>query len=443
MSESAIQTAPEAHEFKNDLVQFSVQRKPGCVVEFHVQASAAIVKSARQKAIRAVAKEVSIPGFRKGKAPDAMILKNHSSVVDKQWQEQIANSAYPECQKLAKVPLLSDSRITFDMRQHSAEGATLILTFETEPTPPQVDPKALTLKSEKRPEVNEEKVNETIRQTQLFFAEWKNITDRPVQEGDFVLLDVDVIEEQPHQRLFSNTRFEVKDKSMAKWMKDLVLGQTAGATLEGVSVPDEDAKTEDKEALKPKKVQLHIKAVESATLPELDEKFFKQLGVSSLEEMRTNIERLLNNQADAHVKTQLREQVNEILLTQYRFDLPSALIHKEARFRLKQLFEDQQFRQYWEQMSEDDRKNAIKSISEQSEKALRMFYLCRKILHDAKVTISPDDLPKAPTTMLDALFTPNPYIHPPGQSEMHQAEAYSRILLEKAEDFLIANANLS
>ena len=49
----------------------------------------------------------------------------------------------------------------------------------------------------KRPEVNEEKVEETIRQVQLFFAEWKHITDRPVQEGDFVLLDVDVIEEDP------------------------------------------------------------------------------------------------------------------------------------------------------------------------------------------------------------------------------------------------------
>ena len=42
------------------------------------------------------------------------------------------------------------------------------------------------LKAVKRPEVNEDKINETIRQVQLFFANWQHVTDRPVQEGDFV-----------------------------------------------------------------------------------------------------------------------------------------------------------------------------------------------------------------------------------------------------------------
>ena len=87
--------------------------------------------------------------------------------------------------------------------------------------------------------MNDEKVSETIRQVQLFFATWKNIEDRPVQEGDFVLLDVEDLETDPPTSVFSNTRFEVTEKSMAQWMRDLVLGKSAGATVEGISVPDE------------------------------------------------------------------------------------------------------------------------------------------------------------------------------------------------------------
>ena len=71
------------------------------------------------------------------------------------------------------------------------------------------------------------------------------------------LLDVDVIEETPSTPLFNHTRFEVTEKSMAKWMRDLVLGKNAGDTVEGISVPDEDASEEDKEDLKPKKVRSH------------------------------------------------------------------------------------------------------------------------------------------------------------------------------------------
>ena len=62
----------------------------------------------------------------------------------------------------------------------------------------------------------------------LFFASWQHVNDRPIQEGDFVLLDVDVIEEIPAVPLFVKTRFEVTEKSMAKWMYELVVGRNKG-----------------------------------------------------------------------------------------------------------------------------------------------------------------------------------------------------------------------
>ena len=65
--------------------------------------------------------------------------------------------------------------------------------------------------------------------------------DRPIQENDFVILDVDVIDEDLRANLFNDVRFEVTDRSMAKWMKDLILGPKQGEVLEGTSVPDEDA----------------------------------------------------------------------------------------------------------------------------------------------------------------------------------------------------------
>jgi trigger factor len=282
----------------------------------------------------------------------------------------------------------------------------LTLSLETEPKIPRVDPKQLQLKPVKRPEVNEDKINETIRQIQLFFANWQHVHDRPVQEGDFVLLDVDVIEEHPSTPLFSHTRFEVTEKSMAKWMRELVLGKNAGDSVEGTSVPDEDASKEDKEQLKPKKVRVTIKSIDTAALPELTNEFVQKLGASSIEDMRTKVTNLLHNQADAHVLEAQREQVNEFLLNQYPFDLPATLIEKETQFRFRQLLQDKDFTPYWEKLNAEDRKKTIQMVYQQSEKAVRMFYLCRQIVSDANIRVSATDIPPPASSPLELLINP-------------------------------------
>lgn len=431
---------PEKHQFSNDSVRVTVHDKPKCRVEFEVEASASLVQAAHKKAIRNLAKEISIPGFRKGKAPDEMVIKKFPHELDKAWQEMIAEVAFRESANLARVPMLNkDSKITFKMQSHSKEGAKLFLSFETQPKLPTIDPKEIQLKEVPRPEVNDEKVEETIRQVQLFFAEWKEVKDRPVKEGDYVLLDVDVIDEEPSTRLFSNTRFEVTKKSMAEWMRQLVVGMKNGEQKEGVSVPDEDAKAEDK-ALKPKKVRLSLKAIEEATLPPLDDEFAKKLGVENLSDLRKSLTQHLNKQADAHVQEKLREQLSETLVSQFPFELPTSLIEKETQFRMKQLVDDAHFQKEWSAMKEEDRKKMVEAIYVQSEKAVRLFYLCRKVIADAKLTITAEDMPKAPTNMLEALVMPQPQYHAPEHSEVRQAETYSRLVLEKAEDYLIAGA---
>jgi len=440
---SSQEAAVHTKELTGNNVRVLIRRKPACIVEFEVFATPELAKTAHQKAVKEVAKEATFPGFRKGKAPDHLVLKNFPAQIQRKWQEVAANLAFEQSQELAQIfPLQKDSRVTFDVKSQSLEqGIHLIFSFETEPEIPSVDPSQMQLKTVETPVVNEEKVEETIRQVQLFFAKWNPITDRAVQEKDFVLLDVDVFEEDGSvSRLFTDTRFEVVPKSMAKWMRDLVLGMEIGTSKEGTSFPDEDAKPEEKESFKPKKAKITLKTIEQPTVPDIDDNFAKQLGVSNVKELKENVERLLREQADAHVREAKREQATEFLLSHYVFDLPKTLVEREAQFRLRQLISDQQYRNNWERMSDEERKKSVDALLKQSEKAVRMFYLCRKIISDAKITVSPADLPPTPNNFLEALIRPRADIHFQQNSEMHQAEAYSRLILEKAEDYLVEHA---
>ncbi len=440
---SMIEKEEAALERANDAIRVFVHYKPECRVELQIEAFPSLVKSAREQAVKIVGKEVVLPGFRKGKAPEEFVLKKYSKEVDEQWKKALADLACKESLKLTQVPILQpEPKISFDVKECSLAGAKLVLSFEVEPTVPTIDPHTIVLKDVERPAVNPDKVNETIRQVQLFFAEWKKLEEEPIKEGDFVILDVDVIETEPPVGLFSGVRFEVTDRSMAKWMKDLILGHKAGEVLEGISVPDADASPREKEELTEKKVRIKIREVQEAKIPELTDAFAKSLGAFSVEEMYKSVEKLLTKKADDHVREKMREQVSEILMKNYPFDIPFSLIDRETRFRVNQLLQDVEFQNYWKSMTQEAQKRTVTSIAEQSSKAVRMFYICRKIISDAKISISPNDIEKPQTDFLDLLVSKSRNEHPQEMNEMHQAEAFSRLLLDKAEDFIISHAKI-
>ena len=434
-----------AQEFIAEELKFSVSRKAGSRIEFEVEAFPVLLQKAQKEAVREISKEVSLPGFRKGKAPEEMVAKHYPNQVEKSWKEKVADLSFRACEKVAHIPPLNrDTKINYNLKSCSmAEGAKLSISFEVEPEVPSVNLETIELKAVKRAEVDEEKIDELIRQIQFFFATWKEITDRPVQEGDILILDVEDIETSPSYLLFEKTRFEVKEKSMAQWMFSLVLGKNSGETIEGVSTPDETLSEEEKKAFPPKKVRVHIVKIEEPTLPPLDDAFAQKVGVPTMVELRETVQKLLNRQADEHLQETLRKELNDFLLTRYAFDLPNSLIENEMMFRFKHLLNDSEFASHWKRLSEEEQNNVFSSIHEQSKKAVMLFYLCRKILKDAHIHVSLSDLPKPPQTILETLILPPPPLtHLQSPEEIKQAEAYSHLVLQKAQDYLVSHAKL-
>lgn len=429
-------------EFKNDRLEAHVTRKPGCRIEMHIKTSPQLAKEALKRGIHNVSKQVSLPGFRKGKAPAEMVLKNYPRDVDKNWQQVLADTAFKEAQALAKVSLLdTNTQVQFKMNKYSVdEGAEMVLAFETTPEPPAIDAKKFELKEVDVPVLDNTKIEEAIHQMRYYFAKWKTITDRPVQEGDYLLIDLDDIETDPPKQVYRNTRFLVSDDRMAQWMKNVVLGMKSGESKEGVSEPDPEASDEEKAEFKPKKVRITVQMIEEAELPPIDDTLAKNLGVTTTDEIRTSVEKLLNKQIEDHIRNQQREQANAFLLSEYPFDLPPTLVEKEARFRLEQLGRDANFLQFWQGRSEEERKNIINEIYAQAEKAMRMFYICRKIVSDAKINITADDIEKPGTTPIEILLQPSPESHFREDTDIGHAETYSRIMMQKAEDYLIMHA---
>lgn len=368
-----------------------------------------------------------------------MILKKFPKDVEKQLHKSIADAAFLEAQKIAKVPLLNNnSPISFDLKKQSEEGAELIFAFETEPKIPSVDPQLFTAKEVKRAEVGEKQIEEAIRQMMFFYAQWKSVSERPIQVGDYIMIDLDTVDGETTQRVFNNIRFEVSPARMANWMKQLVIGAKAGDVLEGISEADADASEEELKEFKPKKIRLHILKVEEAVLPELNDEFAKKVGAPDVAQMRQSITDLLNKQADEKAQTELREQVNEFLIEKYAFDLPQSLIDTEKKHRQTQIMREPKFKANWNKMSQEERKNWEQKIEEESASAVRIFYISRQIVHDAKIPVTHKEVQDEAIATLHSYGSRNVEIDRIPK-EIY-ALALSKVILAKAQDEILKKA---
>ena len=428
-------------EFKTDDLKVKVTHKEGCIIQLEVEASLEIAKKAQKKAIKNVNKEIDLPGFRKGKAPEELILKQYSSNVDQKFQKSIADICFVEAQKLVKIyPLNVNTTINFNVKKYSLEeGAEVSFSYETEPTPPAIDPKSFKLKETKEPTVSEEKLSEAIRQAQFFYAKWTEV-DRPIKEGDYVILDLDSLETDPPQTVFSHTRFEVKNKMIANWMKDLLLGTKKDEVLEGISKPDDDLPEEEKKKFEPKKVRIKIIKIEEAVLPELNDDFAKKIGSKNMEEMRKNIKEMLLKQEKELIDQQQRDEVNQFLLSTYKFDLPSSMLKSETKFRKDQALNDPRFKRSWDKMAEKEKQDFEGNVEKQAKEALCLFYLSRKIVDDAKTPITHKELHEEAINTIRMSTPPGMEPNLKNISRETTALALSKMFMKKAQEYILENS---
>lgn len=427
-------------EKQAEKVKVDVEKKENCLVVYKVSASADLVNEAKKKAIKSVAKEVTVPGFRKGKAPSHLIESKYGEHLDERWQKAIADLAFVEANEIAKVPVLNgNSRISFDMEKYSTEdGAEMKFSFETEPEIPEVKIDDLKVEDIELKAVTDEEVEQAINDMREYFGNWVDITDRGVQEDDYITIDVDIVEKEPAEKALSNTRFKVSLERMAKWMQETVIGMKPGESKETMSEPDEDATDEEKAETPAKKVRVTLNSLQSLELPELNDELAKKVGAKDVEDMRTKIRSAREGQAKDARLAKLRDQICDTLVDTYPFELPASLIQQEIEFRMRQLAQDKDFQEKFKSMTDDEKKAEIERLKGFGTRAISLFYLCRKVIDLYNIEVKPEDIEREIHNPVDAALSKHKDdYNAKTKSQEQQSIALSRVMLQKAQDYII------
>lgn len=425
-----------SQELKNDNVTVQIEKKPGCQVHFDVSVAPKASTEAHKKAIKTVNKEVTLPGFRKGKAPEAMILKHYDKYVNDEWKQNLVQTAFSEAVKLASIYPLNDHSVKKPNLKNASLDAESHVTieFESHPSVSNVDVKGIEIQKAEPKPVTDENVKDFLDELRWHFAEWEEIKDRGVEEDDSTILDIENLD-QPGHFICKDTTFNVVKGKMGDWMHTRILGLKAEESFEATSEQGPTEKTETE--FVPTRCKVTVKEIKKAKLPEMDDKLAVSLGAESLEDLEKKARQNLERQALETVHESYRKQCEEILLEKYPFDLPASLVKAEMKNRT--LIRRHELGKTGKSPAEvtEALDKEQEAIVRDVEKALRTFFLVRKVAEENHIEVAQNELVDG---LMKEMYSSQTPIDFSKDANEVRSRVYVRMLTQKVMDFLAENA---
>ncbi|MCI9227719.1 MAG: trigger factor [Dorea sp.] len=333
------------------------------------------LEKALQNAYKKQKNRIAIPGFRKGKVPRQMIEKMYGAEI---FYDDAANELIPKAYSEAYDSGEADivSRPEIDVVQIE-KGKPFIFTATVATRPEVTLGQYKGLEVEKiSVEVTPEEVDKKIQEEAEKNARTITVEDRPVQDGDEIILDY---EGSVDGVLFEGGKAEnypliIGSGSFIPGFEEQLIGVEAGTDVEvNVTFPEEYHAEDLKGKAAVFKCKVHeIKAKE---LPEIDDEFAAEVSeFDTLEEYKADVKAKLEEQKTAEGKEKQEDSAVEQAVRNAQFELPEAMIETQVmqmtdefaqRMRGQGLTMEQYFQftgMTSEKMTEDLRPQAIKSI---------------------------------------------------------------------------------
>ncbi len=302
-----------------------------------IEVPAEELDKAIEKAYQKQKKNISIPGFRKGKVPRQMVEKMYGKEV---FYEDAANEMIPDAYEKAyqecDEEIVSTPKV--DVVQIEA-GKPFIFTATVALKPEVTLGKYKGIKVDKVDvTVSDEEVDAEIEKERERNARSVSVTDRAVKSGDDTVIDfegfVDGVAFAGGKG--DNYPLTIGSGAFIPGFEDQLIGKNIGDDVEvNVTFP-EDYQAEDLKG-KAAMFKVAIKEIKEKELPALDDEFASEVSeFDTLDEYRADVKKNLTEKREKDVKNAKEDAVVDAIIEDAKMEIPDAMIETQQR----QMIED-------------------------------------------------------------------------------------------------------
>ena len=315
-------------------MKVTLEQLPERQVVLDIEADPEEVEASRKKAYRKLVGRVNIPGFRKGKAPLAMLER---WIGKEALLEEALNFLIPD----ATGKAIEDQEVeAAGAPSIEVSGLDPVAWKATVPLIPTVDlGDYRNLRIESEPVVvDEDEVERVIEDIRFNDAPWEPV-ERPVELGDLVTLDA-VIEEAGQtiadQKDAQFRPTEGEPRPIPGFSEELVGIEPGGEKRFTIEFEESDERKEF--AGRSFGFAVTVKEIKAKNLPEIDDEFAKGVedGFEDLAALRAHVRGRLEERAAAAAKERLRERALDRLIENAAVAFPPTLVDHEAEHLLEE-----------------------------------------------------------------------------------------------------------
>ena len=302
------------------------------MVKLTVEVEAEAVDAAIKAAYNRQKNKISIPGFRKGKVPQAMIEKMYGAEI---FYEDAANELlqknYPAAVDESGVDVVSQP--TVDVTQIE-KGKPFIFTAEVAKRPEVTLGKYNGVTVTKiDTSVSDEEVDTEIETQRNANARTITVTDRAVQEGDTAVIDfegfVDGVAFEGGKG--ENHPLEIGSHSFIDTFEDQLVGKNTDDEVE-VNVTFPEQYQADELAGKPAVFKVKINEIRAKELPELNDEFVQDVSeFDTVAEYREDVKKKLQERKDNAAKGTKEDEAIQKIIDKSKMEIPEAMIDMQAQ----------------------------------------------------------------------------------------------------------------
>lgn len=313
-------------------MSLQVEKLEKNMVKLTIEASAEEFEKAMQVAYQKNKNKISIQGFRKGKAPQAMIEKMYGPGV---FYEDAANEIIPTAYDKAveESGLEIVSRPEIDIVQIE-KGKPFIFTAEVAVKPEVTLGKYKGVKVEKfDTAVTEEEINAEIDKARDQNARFITVEDRAVKEGDMTIIDfegfVDGVAFEGGKG--ENHNLTIGSGQFIPGFEDQLVGVEIGKEVDvNVTFPEEYHAKDL--AGKAAVFKVTVKEIKAKEVPELDDEFVQDVcDFDTVAEYKADVEAKLKERKESEAKTKKEDAVIDKIIEDAKMEIPEAMIETQVR----------------------------------------------------------------------------------------------------------------
>ena len=409
-----------------------------------IEVSAEELEKAIEGAYQKNKKQISVPGFRKGKVPRQMIERMYGKEV---FYEDAANALIPEAYEKALDECGEDivSSPTIDVVQIEA-GKPFIFTAEVALKPEVKLGKYKGVKVEKADTtVTDEEVDAEINKERENNARNIEVTDRAVKDGDMTVIDFEgyVDEVAFEGGKGENYPLTIGSGAFIPGFEEQLVGAEIGKEVEvNVTFP-EDYHAEDLKG-KAAVFKCTVKEIKEKELPVLDDEFASEVSeFDTLAEYKADVKGKLEERKAKEAKDAKEAAVIEAIVKDSEMEIPDAMLATQQKQMVDEFAQRIQMQglsleQYF-QFTGATYEQMIEQVKPQAEKRIQSRLVLEAIVKAENIVASDEDLEEELKAMAEAYQMEVEKVKEL-LPEKSVAQIKEDIAVRKAAEFAVENA---